>query len=148
MSWNPHITVAAIIESNHHFLLVEERIAGEQVLNQPAGHLEDNETLIDAVIRETYEETTWRFQPSHLVGIYHWQQPRNKETYIRFSFTGQALEQDNDASLDPDIEQAIWLPYADIVKRQSQHRSPLVLTCINDYLAGQRFALELIHTIN
>lgn len=147
MSWNPHITVAAIIETNNQFLLVEERIAGKLVLNQPAGHLEDNESLLEAAIRETYEETAWHFQPSHLVGIYHWQHPVNKETYVRFSFTGKTTAQDKQANLDPDIEQAIWLSYEEIVDRQSQHRSPLVLTCINDYLAGHRYDLELIHSI-
>jgi len=145
MIWHPHLTVAAVIEKEQRFLMVEERATGRLVINQPAGHLEDKESLIDAVIRETFEETTWRFRPSQLIGVYHWQQPQNRQTYIRFCFCGELLEQDKNASLDPDIEQALWLSYEEVIKRQTQHRSPLVLSCINDYLAGHRYPLELIH---
>jgi 8-oxo-dGTP pyrophosphatase MutT (NUDIX family) len=146
MTWYPHLTVAAVIEKEQRFLMVEERAAGQLVINQPAGHLEDRESIIDAVIRETYEETTWRFKPTHLIGVYHWQQPQNQRTYIRFCFCGELLEQDKNASLDPDIEQALWLSYAEVLQRQTQHRSPLVLSCINDYRAGHRHTLDLIHT--
>ena len=147
MSWHPHLTVAAILETNQQYLLVEERVDGQLVINQPAGHVEDNESLLQAVIRETHEETAWHFEPTHLIGVYHWQHPHNKQTFIRFCFSGVLLNQDHGASLDPDIEQAIWLSYEDVVKRQPQHRSPLVLNCINDYRAGHRHTLELIHTL-
>ena len=122
MSWYPHLTVAAVIESNHQFLLVEERVDGELVINQPAGHLENNESLLAATIRETHEETGWDFEPTYLIGIYHWQHPYNKQTFIRFCFGGELQEQDQNANLDPDIEQVIWLSYEDVVKRQAQHR--------------------------
>ena len=147
MNWHPHLTVAAVIETNEKFLLVEERVDGQLVINQPAGHLENNESLLEASMRETHEETGWHFEPTYLIGIYHWQHPHNKQTFIRFCFGGELIEQDQYATLDPDIEQAIWLTYEDIVKCQAQHRSPLVLNCINDYRAGHRHSLELIHHI-
>ena len=143
MNWSPHITVAAVLEREQHFLLVEERINRQLVLNQPAGHWEQGESLLDASIRETLEETAWHYQPSHLVGVYQWLHPENKETYLRFCFCGELLEHDPGRSLDKEIEQAVWLDYDQLSARQQQHRSPLVLKCIDDYLRGQRFDLSV-----
>jgi len=115
------------------------------MLNQPAGHLESGESLIDAVIRETQEETAWQFIPSALVGIYRWQHPENNDTYIRFCFTGEAVEFDSNQALDADIHQAFWLNQQQLQQRKADFRSPLVSDCINDYLAGHRYPLTLLH---
>lgn len=147
MSWTPHITVAAVLEREDRFLLVEERINGQWVFNQPAGHLEANESLIEAVIRETYEETGWRIQPLSLVGIYQWTTMSRNDTYVRLCFHGDLLEQVDTQAPDPGIEQIHWLSYDDILQRQSQLRSPLVLACINDYRAGRQCDLQSIRFI-
>lgn len=143
MIWTPRTTVAAIIERDQQFLMVEERIGSALKLNQPAGHLEDGESLIEAVIRETQEETAWQFVPKALVGVYRWRNPASSETYIRFCFCGEAGEFLATA-LDPDIHQAVWLDADSLRERQSQFRSPLVLDCWQDYLDGKRYPLALI----
>ncbi len=114
-------------------------------LNQPAGHLESGESLIEAVIRETQEETAWLFKPTALVGIYRWQHPVNNDTYIRYCFTGDVIQFDAEQELDPDIHQAFWLNQKQLQRRQLEMRSPLVMDCFNDYLAGQRYPLTLLH---
>jgi len=113
-------------------------------LNQPAGHLEDNESLIDAVVRETAEETAWQFSPQSLVGIYRWR-AANNDTYIRYCFTGDLIKHDSQQALDPDIHQALWLNLDEFTARQADIRSPLVLNCLQDYLAGHRYPLSLLH---
>lgn len=113
-------------------------------LNQPAGHLENNESLIDAVIRETQEETAWQFEPQSLIGIYRWQIPQG-ETYIRYCFSGQLGDHDDKQALDPDIHQALWLTQPEFEARRHDIRSPLVADCLADYLAGQRYSLSLLH---
>jgi len=112
-------------------------------LNQPAGHLEDGESLIEAVIRETREETAWHFVPEALVGVYRWRNPASSETYIRFCFCGEASEF-LATPLDPDIYQAVWLDADTLRQRQAEFRSPLVLECWQDYVDGKRYPLELI----
>jgi len=114
-------------------------------LNQPAGHLESGESLIEAVIRETNEETAWQFEPSALVGIYRWQHPTKQRTYIRYCFTGTVSNHDPEQKLDDDIHQALWLTHDELLARLADFRSPLVLDCIDDYLAGQRYSLNLLH---
>lgn len=145
MIWTPRTTVAAVIEHENRFLIVEEEIGGKMQLNQPAGHLESGESLIDAVIRETQEETAWQFRPTALVGIYRWQHPVKNDTYMRFCFTGNAIQFDPEQALDDDIHQAFWLNQKQMMKRQAEFRSPLVLDCFNDYLAGHRYPLDLLH---
>lgn len=113
-------------------------------LNQPAGHLESGESLIDAAIRETQEETAWQFKPTALVGIYRWQHPKNGETYMRFCFTGDVTQHDPTQALDADIHQTLWLTQQEMLARQAEFRSPLVLDCMNDYLAGHRYPLTLL----
>jgi len=144
MIWTPRTTVAAVIERNQRYLMVEERIDGEITLNQPAGHLEDNESLIDAVIRETQEETAWSFEPNAIVGIYRWKSASGL-TFIRYCFTGDVNQHNDNQALDPDIEQAVWLDEASLLSRQQSYRSPLVLQCWQDYKAGQRYPLSLLH---
>lgn len=143
-----HITVAAVIEREGRFLLVEEHSGGRIVFNQPAGHLEQGETLLEAVSRETLEETAWRFQPTALSGIYQWTSPENHNTYLRFCFTGVCDGHDPHQSLDTGIIRTWWLTPDDIMACMKQHRSPLVLRCIDDYRAGKRYPLELYSDVS
>lgn len=113
------------------------------MLNQPAGHLEHGESLIDAVIRETQEETAWLFKPTALVGVYRWIADSD-ETYMRFCFAGKALSHTKEQSLDPDIHQAVWLTADQIRARSAELRSPLVLDCLEDYIIGRRYPLNLL----
>lgn len=113
-------------------------------LNQPAGHLEDQESLIEAVIRETKEETAWTFQPEALVGIYRWVTPKTAETFFRYCFVGKVKDHAAEQPLDADIHQALWLSYNEIMQRKSDFRSPLVKDCLDDYLAGKRYSLDIL----
>ena len=146
MRWSAHITVAAVLERDSRFLLVQENIAGKRVINQPAGHLEDNETLLQASRREVLEETGWHYQPHSLVGIYHWKSP-DDETFLRFCFTGNLLEHEPQRELDPAIQQVLWLEQQEMQKRAAQMRSPLVQKCIDDYLRGVRIDLSVLNHI-
>ncbi len=147
MQWPPHITVAAVIERQDRFLVVEEETDEGRVFNQPAGHWEPGESLIDAVIRETREETAWRFRPLGVVGIYQWRVPRTGTTYLRFCFHGEVDEPRVERPLDTGILRAVWLSRQDL-EREQRLRSPMVLRCIDDYLAGHRFPLEILHAID
>ncbi len=138
------MTVAAIIEQNGKFLLVEEQTDRGPRFNQPAGHLEDDETLIEAVIRETMEEAAYDFTPEALLGIYHWKHPHNDTTYLRFAFIGKVGVHYPMQALDDGIIQAVWMSADEIREKQSLTRSSQVLTCIEDYLAGKRFPLEAV----
>lgn len=143
MNDRPHITVAAVVEQDGRFLFVEERSSGRIVFNQPAGHVEHGENLLDAVVRETWEETAWRFEPKGLSGIYQWTSPENQVTYLRFCFTGSCHGHDPQQALDTGIIRTWWLTREELVARNRQHRSPLVLRCIDDYQAGKYYPLEL-----
>jgi 8-oxo-dGTP pyrophosphatase MutT (NUDIX family) len=142
--FKPNTTVAAIIEQNGKFLLVEEETERGNRYNQPAGHLEDGETLIEAVIRETMEEAAYEFTPEFLLGVYHWKHALNDTTYLRFAFIGKAGVHYPMQDLDEGIVQAVWMDIDEIRDKKNLMRSPQVLTCIEDYLAGKRFPLEAI----
>lgn len=142
--FKPNTTVAAIIEQNGKFLLVEEKTNRGNRYNQPAGHLEDNETLIQAVIRETMEEAAYEFTPEALLGIYQWKHPHNDTTYLRFAFIGKAGVHFPMQELDEGIVQALWMGIDEIRDKQNLMRSPQVLTCIEDYLSGKIYPLEVI----
>jgi len=144
MIWKPNVTVAAIIEKDGKFLLVEEETADGVMFNQPAGHLENGETLLDGVKRETWEETAHRFEPTGLLGVYHWKHPKKDITYLRFAFTGNDLGHDPAQQLDEGILRAVWMTPDEVRATQDRHRSPQVLTCIELYLAGQRFPLSVL----
>ena len=133
----PDVTVAAVTETAGKFLVVEERIHGRRVLNQPAGHVEDGETLLAAVVREAREETAWQFEPRALVGIYHWRNPRG-QGFLRFAFSGAVSAHDPRQALDRAIIATHWLSPQELRQRAPELRSPLVLRCIEDYLAGTR----------
>lgn len=142
--WKPHVTVAAVAERQGRFLLVEERVDGQRVLNQPAGHLEDGESLLAAVQREVLEETGWHFEPQALVGVYRWRRAHGGETFLRFTFSGAALSRALQRSLDPEIEAVHWLDAAQVRGRGTQLRSPMVVRAIEDYLAGHAWPLALL----
>lgn len=143
--WKPHTTVAAMCCHEGRFLLVKEKVAGKNVFNQPAGHLEANESLLDAVIRETLEETQYDFTPSGLLGIYRSiPQVSPDITYIRFLFCGTVGPKPYDVPLDEGIISAEWMSYDEVIATKEQHRSPLVLQCIEDYLYKSPFSLEVI----
>jgi 8-oxo-dGTP pyrophosphatase MutT (NUDIX family) len=141
VSWPPHITVAAIVQRNDHFLMVEEFDNGRRVINQPAGHLEPGESLFDAVLRETLEETGWIVALQHFVGVYQYYSPHNEVTYHRLAFTAGPVEQSS-ISIDPDIAAVHWLTLEEIKQREA--RSPLVLKCIDDAMNNPGLPLETI----
>ncbi len=140
---SPEITVAAVAQAHGRFLLVEERVAGHLVLNQPAGHLEPGETLLEAVVREVREETAWGFTASALLGVYLWRHPHTGRQFKRFAFTGEVADH-REQPLDAGIVATHWLHPADVRARGVQLRSPLVLRCIDDYLAGARSPLAAV----
>jgi 8-oxo-dGTP pyrophosphatase MutT (NUDIX family) len=144
MIWKPNVTVAAVVERDGKFLLVEEETADGLMFNQPAGHLERGETLIEAVCRETWEETAHRFTPEALLGVYHWQHPKKGITYLRFAFIGSVSGHDPAQPLDEGIVRAVWLTPEGIRATADRHRSPQVLKCLEHYLAGQRFPLSVL----
>lgn len=141
------MTVAAIIEQDGRFLLVEEIADGNHVFNQPAGHLDPGESLHDAVIREVLEETATRFVPEAVIGVYRWVNPDNDETFVRVAFSGRADGMDPGRPLDDGILAPHWLAYEDIVGLGSALRSPLVVGCIDDFRRGQRFDLALLRDL-
>ena len=144
MNKDLHITVAAVVERGGRFLLVEERIDGSLKINQPAGHLEPGENLYQAVIREAREETACAFQPEALLGVYLWRARNSGPTFLRAAFCGSVGEADPGRVFDSGIEQTLWLSRDDILSREAQWRSPLVLRCIDDYLAGRRFPIDIL----
>ena len=148
MIWTPHVTVAAIVEREGRFLLVEEETDQGIALNQPAGHLEENESLVAAVIRETLEETGWHFRPVALLGVYRWLSRQNQVTYLRFAFTGELLRHEPQRPLDAGILRSVWMTADEIRLSSRRHRSPQVMGCINDYQTGVRHPLTALHDLS
>ncbi|MGH8130392.1 MAG: NUDIX domain-containing protein [Steroidobacteraceae bacterium] len=146
MSVKLDLTVAAITERAGRFLCVQERVARRIVLNQPAGHLESGESLSEAVVRETREETGRDFMPEAITGLYLWRGPAGR-TVLRIAFAGSVGERVNGALLDRSIIRTIWLDRQQLSARNGELRSPLVLHCIDDYLRGARYPLELVNHV-
>ena len=152
--WSPSVTVAAIVEKEGRYLLIEEHTQEGLRLNNPAGHLDPGESLIEACARECLEETAHPFQPQHLVGVYQSRFHRAAKngfaaeeiTYLRFAFTGHVSNQRADQALDQGIVRVLWLSLEEVRASAERHRSPLVLQCIEDHAKGQRFPMALIHT--
>jgi ADP-ribose pyrophosphatase YjhB (NUDIX family) len=145
MVWKPHVTVAAVIEHDGKFLVVEEIADQQAVYNQPAGHLEEGETFVDAIIREVQEETAWQFIPDAITGIYRWRKPEEGKTFVRACFTGTLGEHDPAQKLDEGIIAAAWLTRDELLALPaSRLRSPMVKLCLEDYLAGKRYPLDMI----
>jgi ADP-ribose pyrophosphatase YjhB (NUDIX family) len=142
--WKPNVTVAAVIEKNGEYLLVEEQTPLGLQLNNPAGHLELGESLIQACIREVLEETGYHFIPTFLVGIYLSQSNSQGITYLRFAFSGVLGQHDEQIAVDQGIVRNLWLTPQQIQESQQRHRSALVLKCIEDHRLGQRFSLDVL----
>lgn len=157
MSWHPHTTVAVIVEhpetdvsqtvAERRFLMVEERIHGQQVFNQPAGHLDPGETLLHAAVREAMEETAWQVELTGYLGLYQYISPENNECYIRSCFTAKALLHHPERALDTDITAAHWMTLDEIRAKNSRLRSPVVLKVLEDYCAGQFYPLSVIKVL-
>lgn len=145
MIWTPHATVATIVEQDGRFLFVDEMADGRRVLNQPAGHVDEHESILDAALRETIEETGWEVEITGLVGIYTYTAPHNQVTYYRFCYAARPLREIPDAQLDHDIIGPVWLSLEELNARRDQWRSPLVIKCVQDYLAGRLFPLDLVY---
>jgi 8-oxo-dGTP pyrophosphatase MutT (NUDIX family) len=144
MIHRPDLTVAAVVERAGAFLLVEERVRGALVLNQPAGHVEPGEGPLEAVVRETLEETAWRFEPEVLTGLYLWRHPETQRTILRIAYGGRCTIHDPTRRLDRGIVRALWLSRAEISERAHQLRTPMVLRCIDDYLGGECYPLAAL----
>ena len=144
MVWKPNVTVAAVVERDGKFLLVEEETESGLAFNQPAGHLEAGESLVDAVVREALEETAYHFKPTHLIGIYHWKHPDKDITYLRFAFGGELRGWEAGRPLDDGIVGARWLSLDEVRETRARHRSPLILRCIEDLIAGKHCPLDLL----
>ncbi len=143
----PELTVAAVIERDGRFMFVEERIRSRLLINQPAGHVEPGETLLQAVSRETLEETAWTFVPGSMVGVYLWSRSPGKRTFLRVAYAGRCERHDERRVLDTGIERVIWLSRDELLARTPQLRSPMVLRAVDDYLAGIRYPVDLIRDI-
>lgn len=146
--WTPHMTVAAVVEREGRYLIVEEVADGARVFNQPAGHLEPGERLVDAVIREVREETGTRFLPAAIVGVYRWINPSTGETHVRVAFSGEIEEDGHDQDLDEPIIACHWFDYDQLQADPDRLRSPLVMACIDDYLTGARHPLTLLREMS
>ena len=145
---NLHLTVAAIVSHRERYLMVEETVRGDLVINQPAGHVEPGESLIEAVVREALEETAWQFVPEAIVGNYLWQNPKSGEHVLRVAFVGKHRNFNPALELDTGIERTLWLSREELLKREAQLRSPMVVRGIDDYLAGKSYPLDVFSDLS
>ena len=144
----PRVTVAALVERAGGFLFGEERDdRGRLVINQPAGHVEAHESIVDALVREAFEETGWTVQPQSVVGIYQWGRPNGDINYLRIAIAADALTHDAASPLDEGIERPVWLSREELLSCRDMHRSELVLRCVDDYLAGESYPLRLLKSL-
>jgi 8-oxo-dGTP pyrophosphatase MutT (NUDIX family) len=141
--WQPDVTVATIVVRDGRLLVVEERVDGRLVLNQPAGHLEPDESLTDAALRETREETGWDVRLTAFVGAYQWKAETGRH-YLRFAFSAEPEHHDASRALDTGIERALWMTPAELDAARDRHRSPLVWRAVADHLAGRRHPLTMV----
>ena len=140
--WMPHVTVATIVEKNGEFLMVEEDLHGDKILNQPAGHLDKGETLVEAAIRETREESAWLVEISHLIEFAQWTSPNSDTHFLRACFAGIAIEHYPKQPLDDGIIRSLWMSRDEVAENAHRLRSPLVLNHIDHYIAGKRYDLD------
>ncbi|MDH5480856.1 MAG: NUDIX hydrolase [Nitrosomonas sp.] len=150
MIWKPNVTVAAVVEQNGKYLLIEEEpeLGGGVFLNQPAGHLDPGESILQGVAREALEESAYTFVPEYILGIYQWHSASNDTTYLRFAFGGKITNHDPERALDTGILRADWFSLDEINKSLLRHRTPLVMECIQDHMAGRHYPLELLTHYN
>lgn len=142
--WRPHVTVACVVTDGERYLMVEEEVNGRRVYNQPAGHLDDGESLAAAARRETLEETGWTVQLQHLVGVHQWRSTEHGHAVLRFSFAARPVSHDPERPLDTDITRALWMSRAEIASLGERLRSPLVLLSIDAWLGGRRLPLDTL----
>ena len=142
--WQPDVTVATVVVRDGRLLVVEETVGGARVLNQPAGHLEPDESLLDAALRETLEETGWDVELTAFIGAYQWKSPVDGRHFLRMAFAAEPLLHHADRSLDEGIIQALWLTPGELQAESARHRSPLVWRAVEDFLAGRRFPLQAL----
>lgn len=150
--WQPDVTVATVVADGGRLLCVEEHSGGRLVLNQPAGHLEPDEELVEAAIRETLEESGWTVEPTAFIGAYQWTSPslpdgRPGRHYLRFAFAARPVRHDPGRALDEGIVRALWLTPAELQAAAARHRSPLVWQCVADHLAGSSHPLKLLRSV-
>ena len=145
--WQPDVTVATVVVRDGRVLCVEERADGALVLNQPAGHLEPDEGLTDAALRETLEETGWDVRLTAFVGAYQWTAPESGRHYLRFAFAAEPLRFHPDRPLDTGIVRALWLTPAELLDARERHRSPLVWEAVADCLGGRRQPLSVLRQV-
>ncbi|NZA27931.1 NUDIX hydrolase [Luteimonas sp. SJ-92] len=151
--WQPDVTVATVVVRDGRLLCVEERVGGALVLNQPAGHLEPDESLLHAALRETREETAWEVRLTAFIGAYQWRAPAASDGggggrhFLRFAFAAEPLSHDPQRALDAGIVQALWMTPEELQQAQARHRSPLVWRAVADFLAGQRHPLALLQQL-
>ncbi len=144
--WQPDVTVATVVVRDGKLLMVEEHAEGRLVLNQPAGHLEPDESLLDAAVRETLEESAWTVRLSQFVGVYQWKAETGRH-YLRFAFAGEPVSHDPALALDEGIVRAVWMTPEELQQAHARHRSPLVWQVVVDYLAGRRFPLSTMNQV-
>jgi ADP-ribose pyrophosphatase YjhB (NUDIX family) len=142
--WKPHVTVAAVVEQEGKFLMIEEDTPEGRVFNQPAGHLEPNEALVSAMLRETLEESAWVVEPVAFIGVYRWCSPGTNQTYVRFAFAAKPVERRPEQSLDTGIVAAHWMDLDSILEKRALHRGPQVMQCIEDYRNRRLMPLDTI----
>jgi len=147
MIWKPHVTVAAVIEQEKRFLLVEEETSKGLAFNQPAGHLEEGEDLIAAVKREVCEETAWKFEPERVVAVQLWRKAPEFPSFLRVCFAGQCHSHNSEQKLDEGIVATHWLTRAEIAERQARLRSALVLLSVDDYINGEHYPLSMLKSL-
>ena len=145
--WRPHVTVACVVTDRDRYLMVEEEVNGCVAYNQPAGHLDDFESLQQAAVRETREETGWTVALTHLIGVHQWRSKEHGQVIVRFSFAAKPLHHDRQQPLDAGVRRALWLTRGEIVALGDQLRSPMVLMSIDDWLAGQRLPLSVVTSL-
>ena len=146
--WRPHVTVACVVADRDRYLMVEEEVNGRVAYNQPAGHLDDFESLQQAAVRETQEETGWTVALTHLVGVHQWRSTEHGEVIVRFTFAAMPLSHDPQQALDAGVRRALWLTREEIAALGERLRSPMVLLSIDQWLAGQRLPLSVVVSLD
>ncbi|MGW8246766.1 MAG: NUDIX hydrolase [Acidiferrobacterales bacterium] len=146
--WKPHVTVAAVVENKGRFLMVEEETELGTVFNQPAGHLEKDEDLVSAMLRETLEETAWEVEPESLIAVYRWPHPHLDITYLRFAFAARPIRHHPERALDEGIIATHWLDLDALRANRERHRGPQVWQCIDDYLHGEHMPLSCLKELH
>jgi ADP-ribose pyrophosphatase YjhB (NUDIX family) len=145
--WQPDVTVATVVVRDGRLLCVEERTNGHLVINQPAGHLEPDESLLEAALRETLEETAWDVRLTAFIGAYQWKAPETSRHYLRFAFAAEPVREHAGRALDTGIVRAMWMTPAELSAARERHRSPLVWQAVEDFLGGRRQPLSLLHKL-